>query len=177
MNLGYLCLAGEGETDLVLQQVARLLAARGVVTAGAVQINTAREGRAKPDMDLFLLPDGPLIRISVQRGEAAAGCRLDTAALEEAAVIVAQRLAGADVLIVNKFGQQEATGHGLADSIAAALAAGKPVLTGTAEHFLQGFLAWAEGHETALPADAGAIADWVSQARAGRDPGRLTGKC
>lgn len=168
MKLGYLCLPGEGETDLLLQEVARLLAACGVATAGAVQINTAREGRTKPDMDLFLLPGGPVIRISVQRGEAAAGCRLDTAALEEAAVIVAQRLTAAQVLIVNKFGQQEATGHGLADSIAAALAAGKPVLTGTAEHFLQGFLAWADGHETALPGDAAAVADWVAQALAGR---------
>ncbi len=168
MKLGYISAGPEGETDLLLQEVAQRLAAHGLKTAGTVQINTLRPGRKKSDMDLFLLPEGPQIRISLDRGEAATGCRLDTAALEEAAVIAAQRLSGADVLMVNKFGKQEADGHGLADSVAEALGDGKPVLCGMADHFLEGFLNYAAGQAEELPRDLDRVFAWVLAAHEAR---------
>ena len=161
IRLGYIAAGPEGETDLLLQEVSHRLIARGLMVAGTVQVNTLRPGRKKSDMDLFLLPEGPTVRISLDRGEAATGCRLDTSALEEAAVIVAQRLTASDVLMVTKFGKQEADGHGLADSVAEALAAGKPVLCGMADHFLEGFLNYAAGHATELPRDADRVLAWV----------------
>ncbi|NPD13620.1 DUF2478 domain-containing protein [Xinfangfangia sp. D13-10-4-6] len=161
IRLGYIAAGPEGETDLLLRAVSDRLIAAGLSLAGTVQINTLQPGRSKSDMDLFLLPQGPQIRISLDRGDAAKGCRLDTSALEEAAVIVAQRLEAADVLMVNKFGKQEADGHGLADSVAAALTDGKPVLCGMADHFLEGFLNYASGHATELPRDADQVFDWV----------------
>lgn len=168
MKLGYISAGPEGETDLLLQEVSRRLLAAGLALAGTVQINTLRPGRTKSDMDLYLLPEGPQIRISFDRGEAATGCRLDTAALEDAAVIVAQRLAAADALFVNKFGKQEADGHGLADSVAEALGDGKPVICGMADHFLEGFLNYAGGHATELTRDADQVFAWVLDAHQAR---------
>ncbi|MBJ2153723.1 DUF2478 domain-containing protein [Paracoccus sp. IB05] len=168
MKLGYISAGPEGETDLLLQEVARRLSAHGLTPAGTVQINTLRPGRTKSDMDLWVLPEGPQIRISLDRGDAATGCRLDTSALEEAAVMVAQRLGAADVLMVNKFGKQEADGHGLADSVAEALGDGKPVLCGMADHFLEGFLNYAAGHAEELPRDADQVFAWVLDAHQAR---------
>ncbi|MCB5409324.1 DUF2478 domain-containing protein [Pseudogemmobacter faecipullorum] len=161
MYLGYICRQGLGETDRLMGEVAALLRAEGLVLAGALQLNRALPGRARPAMDLLLLPDGPVLPISLDRGPAALGCRLDTSALEEASVVVAERLPAADVLFVNKFGKQEADGHGMAGSVSEALLAGKPVITGLADHFLEGFLRYAGGHARELTGEAGEIAAWL----------------
>ncbi|MFE3837079.1 DUF2478 domain-containing protein [Pseudogemmobacter sonorensis] len=165
MHLGYVCLPGDGETDRLLAEVAARLKAQGLALAGAVQVNSHRPGRRKADMDLHLLPGGPVVRISIDRGEGATGCRLDTAALEEAAVVVARRVEGADVLFLNKFGKQEAEGHGFADSLAEALSQGIPVVVGMVDHFLEGFLAFADGHAAELPGEVEGVLDWIAAAR------------
>ena len=165
MRLGYVHLSEEGDTNRLLDSVARRLQERGIRTAGTVQIDSLRPGRKKADMDLRLLPDGPVVRISLDRGDGAAGCRLDAAALEEAAAIVALRLDEAQALIVNKFGKQEASGHGLADSVAEALSRGTPVVVGMADHFLEGFLAYAGGCAVKLPGEEEAVLDWIAQAQ------------
>src|SRR3546814_12857392 len=73
------------------------------------------------DMDLRLLPDGPVVRISVDRGAEARGCRLDAGAVEQSVLWVAGTLESAELLVVNKFGKQEAEGKGLSGTIAEAL--------------------------------------------------------
>ena len=161
MYLGYICRPGEGETDQLMHDVAGALRAGGLRLAGALQLNRPLPDRAKPAMDLLLLPDGPVLPISLDRGAEAAGCRLDTSALEEASVVVAGRLPGADVLFVNKFGKQEADGHGMAGSVSEALLAGKPVIVGLADHFVEGFLRYASGHATELTGDLAEISAWV----------------
>ena len=105
MKLAYTMAPGRGETDLVLDRLAADLAARGVRCCGTVQINTARADPGLCDMDVRVLPEGPVLRISQDLGPEARGCRLDPAALETAVGLVLARLAsGADLLIVNKFG-------------------------------------------------------------------------
>src|SRR3546814_7667320 len=79
-------------------------------------------------MDLRLLPDGPVVRISVDRGAEARGCRLDAGAVEQSVLWVAGTLESAELLVVNKFGKQEAEGKGLSGTIAEALEHGLPVL-------------------------------------------------
>jgi hypothetical protein len=96
-----------------------------------VQVNSdCGEGRAC-DMDVQVLPDGPVIRISQSLGPGARGCRLDPEALEQAVAEAEARLsAGADLVIVNKFGKHEAEGRGFRALIAEAVALGVPVLVG-----------------------------------------------
>lgn len=160
MKLAYVTLQGRGRTDALIAAVAALLAADGVRLAGTVQSNHERPDRRKCDMDLMVLPDGPIVRISEDRGDLARGCTLDSGALEQTVVAVQQRLAGAEVLIVNKFGKREAEGKGLVPVIADALERGMPVLIGVNGLNLAAFLAFAGEAVSALPADEKAIAEW-----------------
>lgn len=115
-------------------------------------------------MDLIILPDGPVVRISEDRGDLARGCMLDSGALEQTVVAVQQRLEGARMLVVNKFGKREAEGRGLVPVIAEALELGLPVLIGVNGLNLAAFLAFAGEEVSPLPADAVIVADWCKAA-------------
>lgn len=56
-------------------------------------------------------------------------CDLDASGLEQAAVRLLEQVAGADVLVLSKFGKAESMQGGLWPVFQAALAAGKPLLT------------------------------------------------
>ncbi|MFN7009286.1 MAG: DUF2478 domain-containing protein [Allorhizobium sp.] len=160
MKLAYVTLQGRGRTDALIAEVARLLATDGARLAGTVQSNHERPDRRKCDMDLAILPDGSIVRISEDRGDLARGCTLDSGALEQTVVAVQQRLPGAEVLIVNKFGKREAEGKGLVPVIAEALEMGLPVLIGVNGLNLAAFLAFAGEDVLALPSDPALIAQW-----------------
>jgi Protein of unknown function (DUF2478) len=160
MKLAYVTLQGRGRIDALIAEVAARLTADGVRLAGTVQSNHERPDRRKCDMDLAVLPDGPIVRISEDRGDLARGCALDSGALEQTVFAVQQRLAGAEVLIVNKFGKREAEGKGLVPVIAEALDLGLPVLIGVNGLNLAAFLAFAGEAVTALSTDALSTATW-----------------
>ena len=155
---------GRGRIDALIAEVAARLAAEGVRLAGTVQSNIERLNRRKCDMDLMILPDGPVVRISEDRGDLARGCILDSGALEQTVVAVQQRMAGADMLIVNKFGKREAEGKGLVPVIADALGLGLPVLIGVNGLNLAAFLAFAGEAAAGLPADPRIVVDWCRSA-------------
>ena len=90
MNLAYVTLQGRGRIDSLIAEVAARLAAEGVRLAGTVQSNIERPNRRKCDMDLMILPNGPIVRISEDRGDLARGCILDSGALEQTVVEVQQ---------------------------------------------------------------------------------------
>lgn len=127
MKLGYVTLQGRGQIDLLLSEVVERLEVHGLALAGTVQTNIHRDDRPLCDMDLRLLPDGPVVRISVDRGAQARGCRLDAGVLEQSVLWVSSTLENAEFLVVNKFGKQEADGKGLTGVIADALERGLPV--------------------------------------------------
>lgn len=160
MHIAYVSLPGRGANDRFLSVIAEKLDAQGLRLAGTVQSNVERADRARCDMDILVLPDGPVLRISEDRGDLARGCRLDAGALEEAVVGVTRALPQADLLIVNKFGKQEAEGRGLAPVIADALERGIPVLLGVNGLNLPVFEAFAGGLATALPPDEATALNW-----------------
>jgi hypothetical protein len=156
---------GRGDTDLVLHKLAKDLALRGLRCRGTVQINSERAESGPCDMDVRVLPDGPVLRISQDLGPSARGCRLDPAALETAVGLVSASLAGgADVLIVNKFGKHEAEGRGFRAVIAEALALGMPVIVGVNGLNLTGFEEFAGGLACRLPPDCEALSAWATLA-------------
>lgn len=161
MQLAYVSVSGRGATDEVLERAVTLLEAEGVPLAGTVQTNMHRPDRSKCDMDLRVLPDGPVLRISQDLGEAARGCRLDGGVLEEAVAEVMRRMDGAAVLVVNKFGKQEALGRGMVVAIAEALDRGLPVVVGVNGLNLPAFLEFAGGLAEKLPPDSRTIARWA----------------
>lgn len=160
MKLGYVTLSGRGRIDELLSAVVARLEARGLALVGTVQTNLERPDRAHCDMDLRLMPDGPTVRISVDRGAEARGCRLDAGVLEQSVHWLSDKLDGAEMLVVNKFGKQEAEGRGLAPLIAEAMARGIPVLVGVNGLNLAPFETFAEGLAEALHAREDAVVDW-----------------
>ena len=177
MQLGYVSLQGRGRIDLLLAEVVARLEAHRIALAGTVQTNIERSDRQLCDMDLRLLPDGPSVRISVDRGPEARGCRLDAGVLEQSVLWVTQALDGAEFLVINKFGKQEAEGKGLSVVIADALERDLPVLVGVNGLNLPAFLNFTGGLATELTPDAQEITDWclATLARA-KQPAAATGQ-
>lgn len=164
MNIAYTMAPGRGDTDLLLQGFARSLFGRGLRPCGTAQINTERADAGPCDMDVIVLPDGPVIRISQDLGPASKGCRLDPQALEEAAGLVSASLEqGAHCLMVNKFGKLEAEGRGFRPVIAQALEQDIPVVVGINALNRQAFLDFAEGLAVEVAPNSAALLNWFEQ--------------
>ena len=139
-----------------LVEVVRILRARGVALAGAVQ-----HGSVSCSMELELLPSARRISISQNLGNGAKGCRLDSVALAEVASVVRQAIdSGPSLVIFNKFGVQEAEGKGLHHEIAAAVTNRIPVLIAVGERFLPQWSEFTGGEFTPLPCTADAAVSW-----------------
>ncbi len=164
MNIAYVSSDEETRTNVVLCMAAERAGREGIVLAGTIQPVDTGGAREKCDIVLGLLPDGERRNVSVDLGPGASGCRLDTAALEEAVMIVHDKLAGAAGLIVNKFGKQEAIGRGLVAAIIEACDCGLPVLVGVSPQWREAFLAFAAGRATELPAEEEHLLDWLRTA-------------
>lgn len=167
MKLGYVMTPQAGQTDALLTRFAQGAATRGLCVHGIVQTNTDCAGQGKCDMDVRVLPDGPSFRISQSLGAGSRGCRLDAAALETAVGHVMARLdAMADLLVVNKFGKQEAAGQGMRAPIAAALDLGVPVLLGLNTRNHAAFDAFACGLAEQIAPDLASLEAWLARAPA-----------
>ncbi|MSU88363.1 DUF2478 domain-containing protein [Rhodobacteraceae bacterium 2CG4] len=163
MKLACTMAPGRGDTDLLLERLATELGGRGLGCCGVVQINSERADAGPCDMDVRVLPDGPVLRISQDLGPQARGCRLDPAALETAAGLVATSLlSGADLLIINKFGKHEAEGRGFRNVIAKAVAMNVPVLVGLNELNRDAFEAFAGDMPVRLSSDIEVLMEWAS---------------
>ena len=166
MNIAYTMAPGRGDTDLLLLQLAEELLGRGWRTCGTVQINTERADAGPCDMDVKVLPDGPVICISQSLGRGARGCRLDPAALETAVGLVEASLDRApDCLLVNKFGKHEAEGRGFRPLIAEALSRGLPVLVGLNALNAEAFHGFSGGEAVALAPSMPALIGWFEACR------------
>lgn len=176
MRLGYVTVQGKGRIDLLMAEVVSLLETQGIALAGTVQTNIDRQDCPRCDMDLRLLPNGPVVRISVDRGPEARGCRLDAGALEQSVLWVEGALERAEVLVVNKFGKQESEGKGLAGAIATALELGRPVIVGVNGLNLPAFQRFSDSMAEQLAPDAVQIAEWCFAALADRKPDNPSGQ-
>lgn len=165
MRLAYTISEKPGQTDRTLAALAEALTDQGVVLAGVVQTNSERCDHHLCDMDVRVLPAGPVYRISQSLGKAARGCRLDPGALEQAVGAVAGTLDGAEVMIVNKFGKHEADGRGFRPLIAEALARDIPVVLGVSKLSLTAFLDFAGGAAEFVEPSPAALLTWVKTSR------------
>jgi len=153
---------GRGDTDLLLLNLAQDLMNSGYRPCGTVQINTECEGSGPCDMDVKVLPDGPVLRISQSLGSGARGCRLDPSALESAVGLVEASLdQGADFLIINKFGRSEAEGRGFRQAIAEAMSKDIPVLVGLNGLNEKAFLKFTEGYAMSIEPDLEVLRTWL----------------
>lgn len=146
MKFAYLVSTGRGTIDPMLAQIAERLHGEGKRLAGVVQFNTARTGSDICDMDVKVLPDGPINRISQSLGAHSTGCRLNPEALEQSvAAVDASLSAQTELLIINKFGKHEGEGRGFCATIGRALELEVPVLIGVNRLNLEAFLGFSGG--------------------------------
>jgi nucleoside-triphosphatase THEP1 len=162
MKVAFTMAPGRGDVDFVMAALAGRLQDLGLAVCGTVQVNSERPDDGPCDMDVKVLPAGPVIRISQSLGKEARGCRLDPDALESAVALVGMRLAaGADVLIVNKFGKHEAEGRGFRELIAEALSRDIPVVVGLNRLNAPAFRDFTDGMAVELPPHAEEISAWI----------------
>ncbi len=159
--LGYVTGGERGQMDILLATTAARLQAEGCALAGVVQVNEEFDPARPCHMDLHVLNGTGVIRISQNLGSLSKGCRLDPSALEQAVGLVAQALeAGPELLIINKFGRQEAEGRGFRPVIGQALASGIPVLIAVGHGHQAAFGTFAEGMGVALPCQQDRILEY-----------------
>ena len=165
LPLGVIVYEKSMAADGLLAQVATSLAAQGYRLGGTVQSSVHRPGRRKCDMYLRDLLCGEEILISLDRGNEARGCRLDPDAFARVSLWGERALAaGVDLLVVNKFGKEEALGRGLRPLIAEALIAGIPVVLAVSTLNLPDLEAFAGEPVARLPAQQEAILAWCRDA-------------
>lgn len=165
MRIAYTKAPGRGDTDRLLAGTAEALLARGFRVRGVVQSNLACEPDGPCDMDVTVLPAGPVLRISQSLGAGSRGCRLDPQTLETAVGLVEASLGhDTDLLIVNKFGKQEADGRGFRPVIAAAFLRDIPVLVGLNRLNSDHFIEFSGGTAEELRPDRPALLSWARDA-------------
>ena len=169
MHLAYISVSGRGMTDGLIAEVVEAFKKDGVRLAGAVRARPVDPEGHPCDMDLQVLPDGPDFRISQPLGSGARGCRLDGGVIESIAAAVEARFHSADLLIINKFGQQEAQGRGLCPAILMAMQMRIPTLVGVNQMNTPGFMAFSDGMADPLPPELQAVREWYDLARISRD--------
>ncbi|OWY12411.1 hypothetical protein B6V73_18180 [Thioclava sp. JM3] len=157
---------GRGDADFMMARFARQTISRGLRVCGVVQVNIDRPQSHACDMDIQVLPNGPVLSISQALGAGSRGCRLDPRALETSVAAVSRSLAdGADLLVVNKFGKMEAQGRGFRPVIAEAISRGIPVLVGINGLNGPAYDAFTGGYGCRLPFSIDAISNWFDDAR------------
>ena len=156
----------------VLIGAAGRLAAAGVRLGGVLQHDIPTTTDDPCGMELEDLANGRRFPLSQDLGSASEACRLDPDALAHAAVAVRNALEhGAELVFINKFGAQEASGSGLRDEMGLAVASGVPVITAVGERFLDEWQRFTGGGSTLLPPDVAAILAWWETVR---QPARAT---
>ncbi|MBR0712870.1 DUF2478 domain-containing protein [Bradyrhizobium liaoningense] len=137
--------------------------ARGLALAGVRQrLVSTRPDRAC-DVLLEDLGSGRLTPIFEDRGNDAAGCRLDEGALAQATARVGENLrSGADLLVLNKFGKAECSGGGVLDLIADAMDRGIPVVIAVPRSNIVAWRCFAGEFAIELPDDPRAVEQWLA---------------
>lgn len=161
MRIAYTMTRGRGALDRTMEDFANALARQGIRVCGIVQTNTNCAEGERCDMDVRVLPDGPVLRISQNLGKGSRGCRLDPEALETAVASVARSMQdGCDIFLLNKFGKQEADGRGFRDLIAEALSRDATVVTGVNGANTVALDAFTDGGATYVRPDVDHLLTW-----------------
>ena len=145
------------DPDAVLRDFAADLNAHGFRAIGMVQAGQC----ADSSLSAVLLHNGEKLLLAQDFDPAASGCRLDIGRLQNAGARVANALeAGADLLIINRFGKRERDGKGLGYLIERALEADTPVVIAVSGHRFADWIKFAGGRGTKLACDRHALEAW-----------------
>jgi hypothetical protein len=155
-DLAALVYEADQDPDAILRDFASHLKARGLRAVGMVQAGQC----ADSSLSAVLLDSGETMLLA-DASDPAASCRLDVARLQNAGDRVAAALdAGADLLVINRFGKRERNGHGLIYLIERALEAGTPVVIAVSSDRLPDWIKFAGDMTVKLACDRQALDGW-----------------
>lgn len=150
--------------DALVAQCCARLQRQGWRVAGLLQERAPRPGGGKPAMLLHDLGSGTRICISQDLGPHSHACSLNPAALAQASAVLRQALhEGADVVLTNRFGEQEACGAGFVAELVALAQAGVAVLTVAAQRHAPAWRHFTGGVGLELAPTPAALDGWCAQ--------------
>lgn len=161
-----ICVVSGAEGSAVQEFIAATAAS--LRTAGANVVGVVGEEHGLPDRACtagFLRDIASGARFAMYREVPEPGrtCHIDADGVEAACAAVIPQIAASDLVVLNKFGKLEAAGQGLWPVIAAAKAAGKPVMLAVSRRHAEAFGTVAPGAVVVAP-DGAAFARWWSAA-------------
>ncbi len=160
--------ASSAHIQALLGEFAALAVRQGYHVVGVIEIAAAEPAGGCRRLALRDLSSGAVTSISQNLGPGSTACNLDAGALAQACGRVERAIAaGADLVILSKFGKQEAGRGGLADAFRAAAAAGLPILTAVSPSMNQAWHRFAGPLSQLLPAEAQDINAWWARTKAG----------
>ena len=155
----------QGAASSVIQEILAEFAARladtGLRVSGVIESSA---DKAKPCKSMMLrsLDDNSLFSISQDLGPGSQACNLDPQGLALACAAVQRSIvSGTDVVILSKFGKQEATGGGLADAFGSAIAAGLPIITAVSPAMMEAWAGFAGAFAECVHADVARGHGWI----------------
>jgi nucleoside-triphosphatase THEP1 len=161
LNLAAIVYRPVDDVDSLLARFAGDLTGRGHRLGGIVQRNTKGERGQRERMEVIDLMTGRAVRICQDLGNGAAACKLNSAGLAEAATAVTRAVAAdVELVIVNKFSKQEASGRGLRTEIADAVTAGLPLLTAVSDNCYDAWMSFTSGFGTTLLCERRTVEEW-----------------
>jgi nucleoside-triphosphatase THEP1 len=155
-DLAALVYGADQDPDAVLRDFADEVKRQGFRAVGLVQAGQC----ADSSLSAVLVHRGEKLLLA-QDFDPAAGCRLDVSGLEDVGARVAEALeAGADLLIINRFGKRERDGKGLAYLIERALGADIPVIIAVSSDRFAEWIKYAGGMSGKLACERAALETW-----------------
>jgi hypothetical protein len=155
------------QVQATLAEFAALSRRRGLRVAGLIEITSDCSSDGCRSLALRDLTDGNLISISQDLGQGAEACNLDPGGLAAACFGVERAIAeGADLVVLSKFGKQEAARSGLRDAFHAAVCAALPIVTAVAPSLSDAWQAFAGPLSTFVAPEISALDAWWQATRA-----------
>lgn len=154
------------DAQVLLADAAKAAGALGMKVAGVIAEEHGLPDRSCAAGILRGVTSGQGHVIYLPETPAGTSCHLDPAGVEAACAEVLDLLPQADLVILSKFGKLEAAGSGLFRAFAAAVAAGKPVLTSVSARHRDSFGEHAP-EAAYLKGGSDAVTDWLQSLRAG----------
>lgn len=155
----------ETKAEFVLAEFATELKSQGCCVGGLVQEFLVDEAGARIGLDAIEVDTGQRIPINrpTESDKVNGVCSLDRSALTESTSALRRAIANrVDLLVVEKFGEQEQQGSGLADEILAAMAEGIPTLVLVPATALETWNSFSGGMADLLPCSPEAVRRWFS---------------
>ncbi|MCF8468834.1 MAG: DUF2478 domain-containing protein [Sneathiella sp.] len=151
-----------------LSSFAAHMCQQGYSVGGIIQDILYDKRGIKIGADAVALDNGerfPIVRPS-KEDIAAGSCGLDQSTLTESSIVLRRAIAAkVDLMIVEKFGEREQLGEGLADDILAAMAEGIPILVAVPATAVEKWKKFTGGLGDMLPSDLTALQNWWVERR------------